>query len=1428
MNKIASSATSRATAILAIITVAVMLAFAAVMTVSAQSNDPDWRQAPTGLSVTTGNEAGKLDINWDTSSQDTKTLSDYRVTWKPDGEAFKHWGETDWNAFPSTNELTLTGLNAGATYQVKVRARYDDNKRSKWSAVVTAQSGVTPNAAATGQPIISGTAQVRQTLTAGTSSIADDNGLTNATFSHQWLRNSDDADTDVSGATAETYVLGTDDLEHSIKVRVSFTDDDGYTETVTSKATAVVVVPPNVTPTGLPTITGTAEEGETLNADTSDIADDNGLTNVVFSHQWVRSADETDTDIADATGFTYIVTSADAGSAISVRASFTDDDGYLETVTSKATASVPENTSKQPPVIVPPEEPQIARATHDGVTPVAPAPNWTLKPAGLAPGDQFRIIFLSSTTRDALSTAIADYNTFVQGRAAAGHAAIQPYSSGFKVVGCTQAVDARDNTGTTYTSMDKGVPIYWLNGIKVADNYADFYDGSWDDEANAKDESGNNRSHTENSVHSPFTGCENDGTEAILQGSNSRALGADTNARVGPFATSEHNHLATSTRPMYGLSQVFRVVYRVDLGTLRNGNTDTSGVLTSTDLPERYQFTLTTQKDVQISVFDQETDDVVLQLVDSDGYTQKQADSVGARTNRIMWTILGPGTHYIKISQKATGDNSFDLRVRVRNSPLVNDDYSGDILTSGAITLGDYAEGTIAGSSQRDDNDWFAVDLPVLSTYEFKATPIGPSPSRSLFVILRDSHGQAINSGSRVHHKTEQTGKHFVEVRGSNGGYLVSVSVFHRDSSTISEPENEDLPPDIGTTGYIQINGAPATGYLTDLDSDQFAFRLQARKTYQFDLHQKEAANGQTLAGQTILLLGRRGEILFPAPAQTDVTKISGSINQGIGDTNSGEGDNSRIRAAIHRSGIYFIRAENAYADSPGGYSLYASDVTPDYESPPRRGSKRTASEGPSKDLPNFITSDGYVRVNDANGATGNIKNGEDEDVFAVQLEARTAYQIEVWGDDDTLENGGTLTDPEVRLRNWLFDNLTNATFVEQTNTSTAKQSVYGISDTDGGSGQNSLIPIAVYQDGTYYIQVGSEGTETGTYTVSVKEISWEPRVRPGYTRPGLPPGSSYAATSSEGIDDLTQDTATTGNVEPIGTRAYGNIDRTGDVDYFKIVLVSGYSYRIEVKGDVDAALGGTLTDPHVELRDSNGNALSESSSEILLAGGDDTDSSQVADDDSGEGFNPLLRVKINSTARYFIAVTGAYNFPTGTYTVQATIIGHQGLFPPEGSRQTVSEATGNDLPNTIETTGYVQPNGAHATGTIRIDNDTDTDTDYFKVDLVAGQSYQIDCKGNEPADPGGTLDIPLCVLLGNNVEFLTTTTDVETTNFDQTDPDQILGISDSTSGEGDNARIKINVYTSGTYHIAVADAAGAGGSGGTGGTYTLVVNRTH
>ena len=186
--------------------------------------------------------------------------------------------------------------------------------------------------------------------------------------------------------------------------------------------------------------------------------------------------------------------------------------------------------------------------------------DWDLKPSAVAANGRFRLLFATSTTRNASSTDIADYNTFVQTRAAAGHSAIQSYSSGFRVVGCTASVDARDNTATTYTSSDKGVPIYWLNGAQLADDYEDFYDNSWDSVA-AKNESGSARNISTNG-NFPFTGCASNGTEKIVSGS-SRALGASS-VRLGDHSfggpiDGNLNLGNTSTGPFYALSQVFRV-----------------------------------------------------------------------------------------------------------------------------------------------------------------------------------------------------------------------------------------------------------------------------------------------------------------------------------------------------------------------------------------------------------------------------------------------------------------------------------------------------------------------------------------------------------------------------------------------------------------------------------------------------------------------------------------------------------------------------------------------------------------------------------------------------------------------------------------------------------------------------------------------------
>ena len=243
MNKFAT----RTTGIFAAMTAVLILAFAMVMTVSAQSDDPDWRQSATGLTVSAGDDPGEMVITWDAHTQTTKTFLNYRVAWTPEGESFKRASQTDWNVYTTSTQHTVTGLDAGANYQVKVRTRYEGNQGSRWTDVVTGQTAAPPavptNSAATGQPTITGTVEVGETLTAGISAISDDNGLSNVAFNYQWVRSAHGSDNDITNATSSTYVITNADIDKAIRVRVSFTDDDGYSETLTSNATTSVPVP---------------------------------------------------------------------------------------------------------------------------------------------------------------------------------------------------------------------------------------------------------------------------------------------------------------------------------------------------------------------------------------------------------------------------------------------------------------------------------------------------------------------------------------------------------------------------------------------------------------------------------------------------------------------------------------------------------------------------------------------------------------------------------------------------------------------------------------------------------------------------------------------------------------------------------------------------------------------------------------------------------------------------------------------------------------------------------------------------------------------------------------------------------------------------------------------------------------------------------
>ena len=317
------------------------------------------------------------------------------------------------------------------------------------------------NTAPTGLPTITGTSRVRETLTADITAVSDADGLDNAEFGHQWL--ADNAD--INSATASTYTLADSDAGKPISVRVTFSDDAGHAESLTSAqrgpVTAAVPTAPqglavtsdtqterlnaawqtprsnggsdiigytvqwkeaadswdtsadvseatatgtshvitdltagtaytvrvsasnsqgkgatstqatastpegasqeenaaeNNQATGLPSISGTPQVGQKLTADTSDINDEDGLTNVSYSYQWIAGG----SDIAGATGSSYTLTSSEQGQTVQVRVTFTDDADNAESLTSVATETV---AQAPPPLTVSLEN---AATSHNG------------------------------------------------------------------------------------------------------------------------------------------------------------------------------------------------------------------------------------------------------------------------------------------------------------------------------------------------------------------------------------------------------------------------------------------------------------------------------------------------------------------------------------------------------------------------------------------------------------------------------------------------------------------------------------------------------------------------------------------------------------------------------------------------------------------------------------------------------------------------------------------------------------------------------------------------------------------------------------------------------------------------------------------------------------------------------------------------------
>ena len=811
-----------------------------------------------------------------------------------------------------------------------------------------------------------------------------------------------------------------------------------------------------------------------------------------------------------------------------------------------------------------------------------------------------------------------------------------------------------------------------------------------------------------------------------------------------------------------------------------------------------------------------------------------------------------PADVYIEVR----GENG-DYRLSVERLSYIEPDGAdlpNDTTTAGWLKVGyDPYPGKSGRVAYSSDGDAFWVDLEAGKDYRIDVTGnesadfggTAPDPimsltmpeatSATLLNPIQDivSHiapggvlsqamiatGGGHGANARLDIAVNTSGQFLIEASDENstGTYTVVVKeLVNRE--TFSEPAGSDLPHDTGTIGHVQVNGKPATGRISSgADWDYYQVDLEQGQSYRFDLR-ANTSNDPLCDPHLKLLDTDGGDLNDPnkaTPTIADLTEQLGQATIGIDDDNSGEGDNARIEADVHTSGRYYLRAITQCTGGTGNYILSALSKNRPVPGGIPRGSKQTVSEPNSQDLPNFLTSNGYVQVG-GDGATGNIQNANDQDVFAVKLHRGTQYRIEVWGDDPA-QNGGTLPDPKVTLRNHAFDKATNGGELEQIGLETWKQaSRDGIHDNNSGSGKNARVDVAPHwSQRTYYIQVSGAGGATGTYTVYVTETGKANRLAPTPLVKGVPPVHSHIPTYSEPEgEDFPESTTTKGWVKADGSRAHGNLDEFYDSDYFQTKLVSGYSYRIDLKGDNAEEPGGTLSNPFVGLRDRNATDIAEASEKVNVTKGDNSNAARIRDARSGSGRNARLELDILRTGTYYIQSDAFPNTFGGTYTVQLTILGKHGhTLPPQGTTRSKSEGD-TDLPGTTGTTGFVRPSGDPATGNIQANSDVDA----FKVRLLQGHRYRIDVNGAETTDKGGTLVDPRLQVVGSNGLLITNTDHMSPLNFKLADrPGN--GMSDTDSGAGNNPKIIVHVSTTGTYYLYVDED----GSDATG-TYTIQV----
>jgi len=727
------------------------------------------------------------------------------------------------------------------------------------------------------------------------------------------------------------------------------------------------------------------------------------------------------------------------------------------------------------------------------------------------------------------------------------------------------------------------------------------------------------------------------------------------------------------------------------------------------------------------------------------------------------------------------------------------DDFLADVSTAGAISIGGTVNGSIEAAG---DEDWFGADLIAGRTYRIELD--GTSLSDPYFRGVYDSTGAIIpvttddDSGPGLNSLLEfiapSSGRYFLSAGAYDtrtGDYLLSLTDLGME---------DDFANTTSTTGTVAVGGE-ANGELEQPnDHDWFQVDLVAGHEYQIEVRGSATSDGT-----------------LPDPFLRGIHDSSGVLLASSVNDDGGTGLNSLLTFTPTTSGSFYVAA-GGFGNSLGSYTVAVQDLGSTDDHPDTVGTSGTvavdgtvtgtiedpndrdwfqidlqagreyvidlkgapSSDGtlsdpflrgihsadgsllvestnddggtglnsqltftPDSDGVYYISAGGYANsvgtytlaVTDAGSSddfsadsttagsipasgiiAGTIEEAGDNDWFGVDLIAGHTYRVGLTG---SYSGGGTLGDPFIR---GIHDS--SGTLVP------------GTTNDDGGGGLDSLMEFTPDTTGRFFIAAGAFGESTGTYTLAFEDLG--------------------------AADDFADDSSTTGTVS-VGGSVSGNVEESGDRDWFSVTLDAGRQYQFNLEG---APTGmGTLPDTFL-------NGIYNSSG-ALIAG--------TSNDDGGAGLNSLVDFTPTSAGTYFVSVGGF---------VGTSGVSNLGTYTLSVSTDTV---VGDDFESDSSTSGSVGLGGS-STGSI----ETSGDQDWFSVSLQAGRVYQVDLEG--AATSGGTLSDPFFRGLYDSSGAL------------------IASTSNDDGGSGLNSQASFTAASTGTFFLA----AGAYGNGT--GTYKISI----